>query len=270
MKLEPFHHSHEMYLNIEKWEQLDTNLKVGFTTRNGGVSAAPFHALNMGLHVKDNPEHVRLNREYLATSLKLPLENWVCGEQIHQTTVHVVKKEDSGKGATDISTTIRNVDGFITKETGILCTAFFADCVPLYFFDPTTSYIGIAHAGWKGSVSRMAEAMVNSFISHGVQVENLQVVIGPCISKDYYEVDHRVVDNIPIQFREKTVTPLRDKHYLLDLKQLNVEILLQCGVLRNNIDITDLCTFRNEDLFYSHRRDGGKTGRMLAYIGYIS
>lgn len=267
---EPFKHGNESYLHIEKWQKLEPRLHAGFTTRNGGLSQSPFDTFNCGLHVQDKYDHVIANRQILAKYLSIPLEKWVAGEQIHQTTVKIVNSEDKGKGAASYQSSIKSIDGLITNKRGILCTAFFADCVPLYFFDPITGYIGIAHAGWRGSVNRIGEKMVRELQSAGVNPATLLATIGPCISQQFYEVDDNVIRHLTIQDKEKTVIPRDDNRYLLDLKQLNVEILLQCGVLRNNIDITNYCTFQDNTLFFSHRRDKGKTGRMLGFLGFTT
>src|SRR5699024_3819203 len=97
--------------------------------------------------------------------------------------------------------------------------------------------------------------------------ERFKVAIGPSIGKDQYEVDENVISHIDHNFKAKTVTQLNDHHYLLDLKQLNKEILLQNDVLASNIEITSYCTMTHQELFFSHRRDNGKTGRMLGFIG---
>ncbi|UJL47860.1 peptidoglycan editing factor PgeF [Virgibacillus sp. NKC19-16] len=267
---EPFKQSNESYLHIEKWQKLNPKLHAGFTTRNGGVSQPPFDTLNCGLHVQDEYDHVNLNRQILAKHLTIPLKNWVAGEQTHQTTVKIVGPEDKGKGAASHQSSIKSTDGLITKERGILCTAFFADCVPLYFFDPKHEFIGIAHAGWKGSVNRIGGQMVQKLQTVGVNPADLLVAIGPCISQQCYEVDENVIRHLTLQDREKTVISRGNNRYLLDLKQLNVEILLQCGVLRNNIDVTNYCTFQDDALFFSHRRDKGKTGRMLGFLGFTT
>jgi len=267
---EAFKEKESTYLHIEKWQQLHPNLVAGFTTKNGGVSKSPFDTFNLGLHVPDNHEDVVTNRKKLAGQLMISLENWVSGEQVHDTMVKNITEIDKGKGAVSYESSIAGTDGLITNRKGILCTAFFADCVPLYFFDPVTGYIGIAHAGWKGTVGRIAEKMVKSFKEYGVLPENLLVVIGPSISMENYEVDNRVVNLICDKDRSKTVIKLGNNRFLVDLKQLNVEILLQTGVLRHNIDVTKYCTYRDKDLFFSHRRDHGKTGRMLGFLGFLA
>lgn len=266
---EPFFHEAESYLSIKKWQKMNPGLCAGFTTRKGGLSLQPFTSFNLGLHVADDEQHVLSNRNRLADQLQFPLDQWVAAEQVHADEIAHVTRKHRGRGAISYADSLAGMDGLMTNETGLLCTAFFADCVPLFFFDPVTGYIGIAHAGWKGSVRRIGERMVRGFQRAGTELQDLQVVIGPAISQKHYEVDDRVIRSIPKELRAKVVHTLAGEHYLLDLKQLNTEILLQCGVLRHNIDITKYCTFDDESLFFSHRRDDGKTGRMLGYIGYL-
>ncbi|WP_156290418.1 peptidoglycan editing factor PgeF [Oceanobacillus salinisoli] len=268
--IEAFCQSDDSFLHIKKWQQLHPKLIAGFTTRNGGVSAPPFHTLNFGLHVPDNQEDVIKNRNILANKLHIPVANWVSGEQVHQTSIKVVSEEDKGKGSISYDSSLKGIDGLITNKKGILCTAFFADCVPIYFFDPVSEYIGIAHAGWKGTVNGMAEKMVLALKEKGVQTTNLLAAIGPCISQEMYEVDERVVSTIDGKYREKCIISKGNNRFLLNLKQLNVEILLQSGILRHNIEVTNYCTFKDDALFFSHRRDKGKTGRMLGFLGYLA
>lgn len=263
-----FHQNNAFNLEISKWQEINPQLRAGFTTRNGGVSHSPYTSWNFGFHVGDEKEHVIKNRELLAEKLSLPLENWVSGEQTHQTTIQIVDDQDKGKGAKTNQTAIAKTDGLITNQKEILCTAFFADCVPIYFFDPVSEYIGIAHAGWNGTVNRIAEKMVLKFESIGVDTQSLLVAIGPCISQGKYEVDEHVISHIEGNERQNTIISKENNRYLLSLKQLNTDILLHSGVLRNNIDVTAYCTFRDQHLFFSHRRDNGKTGRMLGFIGF--
>jgi hypothetical protein len=265
---DPFIQENERSLFIKNWHNKIPGLIAGFTTRNGGVSETPFHSLNIGLHVNDNKEHVLTNRKLFVNDADFSMSDWVSGEQVHKTNVEKLKNENKGSGATSLTSSIPDTDGLITDRKGICCTAYFADCVPLFFFDYKTEFIGIAHAGWKGTVNGMASKMVSAFQEEGVLAEDLLVVIGPCISTKYYEVDEHVISHIPSEFRDNTVIPQENRRYLLDLKQLNVDILLQSGVLRNNIDVTSYCTFRDEQLFFSHRRDEGKTGRMAGFIGF--
>src|SRR5699024_8457813 len=131
-----------------------------------------------------------------------------------------------------------------------------------------SKYIGMAHAGWRGTVSGIGQQMVETLQSLGVSKEDLLVCIGPCISREKYEVDETVIREIPEHLLKKVTKQKQNKKYLLDLKRLNSEILLQSGILRHNISMTNYCTHQNDDLFFSYRRDRGKTGRMIGYIGY--
>ncbi|MFC2950187.1 peptidoglycan editing factor PgeF [Virgibacillus sediminis] len=267
---EPFIYQENLYLHIKRWQQINPQIRAGFTTRSNGVSHPPFQSLNMGLHVNDDVNHVTANRQKLAKHVGIPMENWVVGEQVHHTNIKRVTEQDKGKGSFTLETAVPDTDGLITNEKGILCGAVFADCVPLFFFDPVTGFIGIAHAGWKGTVQRMAEKMVDKFRSLGTEPSNLLAVVGPSISRENYEVDERVIQSLSPKERERCVQKQGENRYLLDLKQLNADILLQAGVLRNNIDITKYCTYEHNHLFFSHRRDQGESGRMLGYIGYQS
>lgn len=265
---EPFIELTQTHLSLQKWQTIDPRLSVGFATRRGGVSGSYYHSLNLGLHVADHPGNVIENRKILAEQLAIPLDHWVSGSQVHGSQIKVISEKDRGQGATDFTTNIAGVDGLITNVKNILCTAFFADCVPLYFFDPVSKYIGIAHAGWRGTILGIGQQMVKTFISLGVDKENILVGIGPCISQKHYEVDESVIANIPERLLSQVTQRLPNQKYLLDLKQLNSEILLQSGILRHNISTTSYCTYQHDDLFFSHRRDAGKTGRMIGYIGY--
>lgn len=265
---EPFIQKQEPFLRLNKWEQLNPNLLVGFTTRNSGFSEAPYDTFNFGLHTDDVQDSLLLNREKLANQLKFPLRQWVSGEQTHGTNVIEVSKKDMGKGSISYDASIKNVDGLFTNEKNILCTAFFADCVPLFFFDPVSQYIGIVHAGWRGTVGRIGESMIHELRTKNVNIDTLRVAIGPCISGNEYEVDGNVITNLSEREKEIAVKEIGEDRYLLDLRLLNKEIFLQNGVSISNIEVTQFCTKTHQDLFFSYRRDKGRTGRMLAYIGF--
>lgn len=265
-----FQNKNNLYLSLPSWHNLDSNLLVGFSTRNGGVSRAPYDTLNLGLHVDDDQKDIIINREKLADDLAISLDDWVAAEQTHGINIHVVGQSDKGKGSRSINSALKDTDGLITNEKGILCTAFFADCVPLFFFDPVTRYIGIAHAGWRGTVNKMALEMVRKFQTLGANKADLRSVIGPSISQQHYEVDNNVIKHIDKQFLDNVVFQSSETGYKLDLKQLNYDILLDAGLSEKNIQKTSLCTYEEHELFYSYRRDQGQTGRMLGFIGYQS
>ncbi|WP_053219743.1 peptidoglycan editing factor PgeF [Virgibacillus senegalensis] len=262
-----FQRTDDSAIFIDGWNDLAPGLMAGFTTRRGGVSVPPFDTFNLGLHVTDDQDAVIANRERLAGLTGFPLANWVSAQQVHGTEIAVVTEADKGRGAKSTSDAIQGADGLITNETGIFCTAFFADCVPLYFLDPETRWIGIAHAGWRGTVNGMAEEMIAKLEKNGVKAENVLAAIGPSIGPSSYQVDDKVISQIPDGLKGAVVTR-KETGAFLDLQLLNERILQQAGVPTENISRTTLCTFQENHLFFSHRRDHGKTGRMLGFIGW--
>lgn len=265
---ERFQQKHPSYLDISEWTNAFPDLVAGMTTRVGGAGEPPFDSFNLGWHVPDNQDTIRHNREMLASLLQFPLKSWVGGEQVHDTKIHTVTQKDKGKGAFGQETAIPSCDGLITKESNILLTAFFADCVPLFFYDPQSSWIGIAHAGWKGTVSNMGPKMVQALENQGVDSKSLRVGIGPSISGDMYEVDENVIRHIPDKFQRPPIIETQTNgRYLLSLQHMHVELLLEAGIEESHIEQTEYCTYQSDHLFFSHRRDQGKTGRMLGFIG---
>ncbi len=264
--LEPFIQVHSSFVELNTWQKADSQLVVGFSTRHGGVSKAPFDTFNLGLHVNDNQQDVVTNKNKLSQLIDYPLDHWVMAEQTHGTNIHLVTAADKGKGAFQYETSIQDTDGLITKEKNILLTAMFADCVPLYFWDQKTGWIGIAHAGWKGTVKQIAGKMVQALKDNGANVDSLYVGIGPSISQGNYEINDFVFNHIPIEFREQVTEKVSDKNYLLNLSSLNYYILVKHGIHLENIYQTNFCTYSNP-LFFSHRYENGQTGRMLGYIG---
>ncbi|WP_152656467.1 peptidoglycan editing factor PgeF [Oceanobacillus sp. CFH 90083] len=267
--MEPFQLKSETRLHLSSLEEEIPGLIAGFTTKNGGVSEGAYEQLNMGLHVLDDEQKVLENRCILGQELNIPLQRWVCGEQVHGTNVHLTIPEDAGKGSTSFDSSIPGVDGLLIHEADqLLAVAFFADCVPLFFVDPTTRIAGIAHAGWKGTVGQIAREMVQKLKQAGASLKNMKVVVGPSISKENYIVDDVVLSHLSDEQKQKFTVEVSKGQYLIDLKEINVDILVQSGVFRHNIEVTKYCTLQDESLFFSHRRDNGKTGRMLAFIGF--
>ncbi|SFG23027.1 conserved hypothetical protein [Halobacillus alkaliphilus] len=243
------------------------NIIAGLTTRYGGHSERPFNTLNMGLHVQDESDTVLRNRKELAQETGFPLENWIIGEQIHDIRVKVAGNGEKGKGVFSHQSAVAGVDGLITNQPDLLLGAFYADCVPLFFYAPVSGWIGVAHAGWKGTVRNMVSQMVGHLTEQGCSIEEIELVIGPCISEEHYEVDQRVYDQIPVEFQGESAVPVSSGKYKLDLKKLNESMAFQSGLHKENVRVSRLCTYEEENLFYSHRRDQGQTGRMLGFIG---
>jgi YfiH family protein len=227
----------------------------------------------MGLHVGDQPEHVVANRRKLAEAVNMPFSAWTCAEQVHGNQVCQVFAGGAGKD--NLEDVIAGTDGLFTDKAGILLASFYADCVPLYFLDPASRAIGLAHAGWKGTVSRIAAEMVDALgRQFGTRPQDLLVAMGPSIGGCCYEVDERILSQVQSCTGnwEAAVAPsVNERRRMLDLRRLNRMILLETGVDQKNIRSAAWCTSCRTDLFYSHRKEAGTkgtTGRMASFLGW--
>ncbi|UTR14167.1 peptidoglycan editing factor PgeF [Salipaludibacillus sp. LMS25] len=276
MTTEPFQLQSDALTMLQDWGNLSPHVLAGFTTKHGGTSSGPFTSNNLGLHVNDTELHVRENRRRLADSLQFPIETWACADQVHEDHIVKISRDLTGYGALNYNDSIKGTDGFYTTDKDILLTLCYADCVPIYYVAPEHHTIGIAHAGWKGSVKNIAGKMVQLWkLNESIPTANVHVAIGPSIGKCCYKVDDRViteVDNI-LSSSDTFDSPYQkvsDGQYSLDLKKLNLLLLLNAGIDRANILVSQYCTSCEKNLFFSHRRDKGKTGRMLSFIGFKS
>lgn len=269
--MEPFFLQEPTFFTIKTWMDQYKGLVAGMTTKNGGVSNGPYTSLNFGFHVGDDPENVLMNRKRLSRKLDFSLHDWVGAEQIHDVVIRKVTNSDKGKGSDSYEESFKGTDGFYTNEQGILLTLCYADCVPLFFIAPEQRMIGTAHAGWKGTVKQIAVHMVEQWKQDGIDSQQIYVTIGPCICKKCYIVDKRVIDlvqNILEDVEQKTYNLIKEGQYELDLREVNRQLLFKAGVPEENIFVTNYCSSCDESEFFSHRRDHGKTGRMLSFIGW--
>ncbi|AZK49017.1 peptidoglycan editing factor PgeF [Paenibacillus lentus] len=259
---------------LESWSNASPMLSAGFSGRRGGVSGSPYDTLNLAYHVGDDPTEVLENRRILAESLGFEPSAWTCGEQVHGTHVAVVTKEDKGRGYFDREGAFQNTDGLVTNVPGILLTSFYADCVPLYFFDPVHQAVGLAHAGWKGTVGYIAAAVIETLEREfGSRREDVRAAIGPSIGDCCYEVDEVVMSKVRARMGEGEniaafATPsINPGRCMLNLKELNRIIMIKAGILPTHIECTTWCTSCHSDKFFSYRKHNGVTGRMASWIG---
>jgi len=253
---------------IASWDRRFERLSAGFSTRTGGVSEGGFASLNCALHVEDDPQHVLENRRRLAEAAGFPFDAWTCGEQVHHNDVAVVTRKERGRGRNSREDAMQDTDALITDEADIMLVSFYADCVPLYFYDPVRQAVGLAHAGWKGTAKRIAARTVEAFReAFGSQPEQMHAAIGPSIGGCCYEVDDRVIRAMEESGISAGWTRKSDDKFMLDLREINRQLLIEAGILPSHIEVSHLCTGCHVESFFSHRRDGGRTGRMASWIG---
>jgi YfiH family protein len=233
-----------------------------FSSRRGGVSAGPWAALNLGGQVGDDAAAVAANRRALAQAVGVPVETWARVRQVHGAEVVAVRAPGDHGAA----------DGLVSATPGLCLTVTVADCCAVYLLDPRRRVVGLCHAGWRGTVADVAGATVAAMVQGwGCRPEDLLAAVSPAVGPCCYEVDAPVIAALRQSapwadrvLRAEAASPARAR---LDLWGANVQRLVDAGVPPAGVAVAGLCTACSPDLLYSHRRDGGRTGRMLAGIG---
>ncbi len=256
------------YIAFPKLDEL--NVMHGFSTREGGVSRNHLSSMNLSFSRGDSPLNVHENFKRIGSAIGFTPEQLVFSDQQHQTIIRKVTKEDMGKGITR-KRDYDCIDGLVTNEAGVVLATFFADCVPLFFYDPKENVAALAHSGWRGTVGKIGEKMVRLMESdYGSMNYNIVAAIGPSICKDCYEVSRDVYDEFADAFsKEELLEFFEDKgngKYQLDLWKANELILLNAGIQTKNMDVTDICTCCNSKLLFSHRASRGMRGNLAAFI----
>lgn len=241
-----------------------------FSTRLGGVSKGIYSSMNLSYTRGDLKEAVDENFKRIAGVFGKTPDHIVCSKQTHTTNVRKVTQKDCGKGITR-PLDYTDVDGLITNEEGVILATFFADCVPLYFVDVKQRAIGLSHSGWRGTVQRMGQKTLLAMKeAYGTQAEDVYAAIGPSICGDCYEVGEEVAEAFYKEFGAAAEAMLRkgkrEGKYDLDLWKANETVLLESGIKREHLEITDLCTCCNRELLFSHRASNGKRGNLGAFM----
>ena len=225
------------------------------TTRQGGYSTGEYQGLNLGQHVQDDPLIVDKNRQLLSESLSLS-GTWCWLTQTHSTTLLNLKSDTpSGQDADASWTTLKNTP----------CIVMTADCLPVLVTDKQGSFVGAIHAGWRGLCDGIIEKSITAISTElNIATEQLLVWLGPCIGKQAFVVGAEVRAEFIADNAQTThaFTVYQDR-YLADLHQLARLRLAPFNLAE--ISASKHCTFNEEELFYSYRRDG-QTGRMASLI----
>ena len=238
--------------------------------RIGGTSSPPYDSLNLGFHVGDDPREVLGNRRVLASALGISLNDFVFAQQIHDSRIKVVTTDERGNGAIRQETALEATDALVTHTHDICIILLVGDCVPVLFFDPNKNVIGVAHAGWRGTVRMIARNTVRVFQERfGCSPEDIVVGIGPSIGPCCYEVGPEVIDEVEsVHCSGKGLIETRthEGRGHLNLWEANKIQLMEAGVPEGNIETAEMCTYCNHRQFFSRRYQKGETGRFGAGI----
>ena len=243
----------------------------GISTRHGGASNGPYQSLNLSFDVGDRPDRVRQNYRRVSRLLSFDLASLVAGQQIHHNSIALIDESYLTRGCFLPETIVPATDGLATNVPGITLMARYADCVPLLFFNQARRTVGIAHAGWKGTLARIGQSMIELLAAQfKCRPEETLVMIGPSIGPCCYQVDAGMAD---LGVRELPphehcfVTAPGGGRLTFDLWEANRLQLMKAGVQEGHIRSAKICTSCNTDLFFSYRREAKITGRFGAFIG---
>lgn len=234
------------------------NVKHGIFTRRGGKSAAPWDSLNVGGTVGDDLTHVAENHQLMYEALDVNAERACTVWQVHGGDVVMAFDPIPNRKW------LAQVDSVITDRPDTPLVMRFADCLPILFYDPQKNAIGLAHAGWRGTVAGVAGNTVKAMVQgYGSRPEDIEVVIGPGISQASFQVGEEVVDALRDYYGDDADSLIQrdpnDGTAYVDLPEANAIDLRRAGV--ENIEVMGICTYQNTDEFFSHRAEKGNTGR---------
>jgi YfiH family protein len=239
------------------------------STRTGGVSPLPVNALNLSFAVGDGPENVAENRRILSRTVGIPLNNMAMARQVHGAHVKIVSRSTKGDGDSPFHDSGDAADALLTNVPGVCLVVLTADCVPVVLYDPEKEAVGVVHAGWKGTLQSVTRKTVEAFERHfASSPKNIVAGIGPSIGPCCYRVGSEVITQAVKYFgaQEDWITDEEGRGGYLDLWKANMVQLIQAGVREANIEPANLCTCHHVEAFFSHRCEGGRTGRFATGI----
>ncbi len=253
-------------LTFEPLNKYSDVLIHGFTTRPGGFSKGKSAGLNMGKN-KDDPDISR-NYELVCRVLDIERDSMLFSNQVHGSDILVVMEEESTSPFENPDSQ-QGYDGLITNKKGLTLVTFYADCVPVYLFDPEKQVIGLIHSGWRSTLLEIAgKGMRKMRTWFGSRAADIIAVIGPSIGKCCFEIGRDVYEKFlsELPFSRNYIYETGNGKWKMDLQGIVKQTLVNNGVNSDNISISNLCTKCNTDLFFSYRAAKEKTGSMAAIM----
>ncbi|MBK8698704.1 MAG: peptidoglycan editing factor PgeF [Saprospiraceae bacterium] len=225
------------------------------STRYGGVSKGSYGTLNLGTNTEDAEEDTERNKELFCDFLNIEPDGLAKSRQVHGTEILYCTSPGKFEG----------YDALVTDHPNIWLAVSTADCVPVLLYNSDKKVCAAIHAGWKGTVAGITGKVLNFMtLNFGCKHAYTYAYIGACIAYCSFEVGDEVAVQFDVSQKRQGKVPGK---YFVDLKETNKAQLLNSGVEAAHIEVSPYDTYAEENLFYSHRRDKGVTGRMWSVIG---
>ena len=227
------------------------------SNRHGGISKAPYNSLNLGLFTEDKPENVQENRTRFFESLGIKTSRVAHSYQVHRDKILKVTRCKAYEG----------YDALITANKNSFMSVTVADCVPILIYDAKNQAVAAIHAGWKGTVADITAKTIQMMqVEFDTNPADCYAYVGTCIDESSFEVGEKVAELFGYEFKKLIKTGKKVK-FFVDLKKANAAQLMKCGVPENQIEISSFSTVLDNKDYFSHRKEKGKIGRMMALIG---
>lgn len=229
----------------------DSRIICAFSSRSCG---------NMSLNYADTKDSLGNRKKFLA-GLGIDYRDLVCAKQIHSNRIQLAKSDNKGRGAQSYGDSLADTDGLLTDKKNLPLAIFSADCLSMFLYEPKKQVIGLLHAGWKGARDNIAQAAV-SLMKQAFNIEPAQLYIGlgPAIRGCCYEVGEEFGSIFPAELTAK------GGRKFLDLARINKERFLREGVKQENIFDSNICTSCRNREYFSYRKEGALSGRVMSVI----
>jgi hypothetical protein len=252
------------WLTAEALER--SGVRHGFTLRTGGASHGAFSSLNFSSREGDLPDRVTENWRRLERAANLPSRGWALLSQVHGARVELIS---AGATACHHRRNHPEADGMATDRAGIVLGVLTADCLPVVLAVPGTPAVAIAHAGWRGTLEGVVAGTVRELCTvSGAAPGDVVAALGPAIGRCCYRVGDEVMEAFRTRWGARQARRILEKSdpWKLDLQAANLLQLREAGVRPSAMAAVPLCTSCRDDLFFSYRRGGSRTGRMLSFV----
>ena len=238
------------------------------TTRHGGVSTGTYASLNINAYCGDALEHINENRRLLCQTLHLSSPSQlIIPHQIHQTEICIIDEALLALPDADRQRCLEGIDAVMTNVEDVCIGVSTADCIPLLVYDAEHRCACAVHAGWRGTVARIAEKAVKTMTAtYGSKPETMTAVIGPGISVDSFEVGQEVYDAFMQAAFPMERIAVKHAKWHIDLPLCNRLQLEGAGIPSESMVDTNICTFSSASDFFSARRLGINSGRIYTGI----